>query len=232
MVDTNRFKLGPECVRLVSEVAAILARRSEDNVTHVLEVTTYLPLDVQSVARILESVEESEGGGVQRIQRGTLPYFEFEDPDVYSLRELDLDRGEHLEEIQGLMRTINALKTDEEWERKALDQHQVLRVAAGAKSSTVELSYFTSRLDLPSAKIQSILNDFGAEGHIELHYDEDTDTLSYTFPEFDYPEERYERNMSLQAEGEPKETTSPIWAIIALATLGLLVVILLIKLSL
>lgn len=232
MVDTNRFKLGPGCVRLVSEVAAILARRSEDNVTHVLEVTTYVPLDVQSVARILESVEESEGGGVRRIQRGTLPYFEFEDPDVYSLRELDLDRGEHFEDVQGLMRTINALKTDQDWERKALDQHQVLRVAAGAKSPTVELSYFTSRLDLPSAKIQSILNDFGAEGHIELHYDEDTDTLSYTFPEFDYPDERFARNMSLQAEAEPKASNNPIWAIITLATLGLLVVIVLIKLSL
>lgn len=232
MVDTNRFKLGPDCVRLVSEVAASLARRDDEHVTHVLEVVTYLPLDVQSVARIVESLEEDEGGGVHRVQRDSLSYVEFNDPDVYSLRELDLDKGEHLEDVQGLMRTINALKTDEEWERKVHEEHQVLRVAAGAKSHTVELAYFTSRLDLPSAKIQSILNDFGAEGHIQLHYDEDTDTLSYTFPALDYPEERFERNMSVQAEVEPKTSTSPIWAIIALATLGLLVAILLIKLSL
>ncbi len=231
MVDTNRFKLGPECVRLVSEVAAILARRNDEHVTHVLRVATYMPLDVQSVARILESLEDGDGG-VHRIQRDSLSYFEFADPDVYSLRELDLEAGEHLEDTPGLMRTINALKTDEDWERKMREQHQVLRVAAGAKSHTIELAYFTSRLDLPSAKIQSILNDFGAEGHIQLHYDEDTDTLSYTFPPLDYPEERFKRNVSVQAEAEPNATTSPIWAIIALATLGLVVVIVLIKLSL
>lgn len=232
MVDTNRFRLGPECVRLVSEVAAVLARRSDSNMTHVLQVATYFPLDVQSVARILESLEDDEGGGVRRIQRDSLSYFEFDDPDVYSLRELDLEGGEHLADTPGLMRTINALKTDEDWERKLNDQHQVLEVAAGAKSRTVELAYFTSRLDLPSAKIQSILNDFGAEGHIELHYDEDTDTLSYTFPEFAYPHERFERNMSVQEQAEPKASTSPIWAIIALATLGLVAAIVLIKFSL
>ena len=232
MVDTNRFRLGPECVRLVSEVAAVLARRSDNNMAHVLQVATYFPLDVQSVARILESTEDDDGGGVRRIQRDSLSYFEFDDPDVYSLRELDLEGGEHLADTPGLMRTINALKTDEDWERKLNEQHQVLQVAAGAKSRTVELSYFTSRLDLPSAKIQSILNDFGAEGHIELHYDEDTDTLSYTFPEFSYPDDRFERNMSVQEQAEPKASTSPLWAIIALATVGLLVAILLIKFSL
>jgi hypothetical protein len=216
---------------LVSEVAAALARRDDEGIIHVLQVTTYLPLDVQSVARILESLEDDEGGGVQRIQRDTLSYFQFEDPDVYSLRELELEKGEHLEDTQALMRTINALKTDEDWERKVDEQHQVLRVAAGAKSQTVELTYFTSRLDLPSAKIQSILNDFGAEGHIQLHYDDDTDTLSYTFPEFEYPKERLERNMSIQAQAEPKASTSPIWAIITLATLVLVAVIVLIKLS-
>ncbi len=232
MVDTNRFRIGPNCVRLVSEVAAMLARRSGDNITHVLYVTTYLPLDVQSVARILESVEEQEGGGVRRIQRDGLSFFEFEDPDLYSLREFDLDKGEHLEELHALMRTINALKTDEEWERKTREQHEILKVAAGAKRQTIELSYFNSRLEMPSAKVQSLLNDFGAEGHIELHYDEDTETLSYTFPELDYPQKRFERNMSIQERGEPSASTRPIWAIIALATLGLLTVILLITLSL
>jgi hypothetical protein len=231
MVDTNRFKLGPNCVRLVSEVAAALARRHDEGIVHVLQVTTYLPLDVQSVARILESLEDDEGGGVQRIQRETLSYFQFSDPDVFSLRELELEAGEHLDDTQALMRTINALKTDDDWERKVHEQHQVLRVAAGAKSQTVELTYFASRLDLPSAKIQSILNDFGAEGHIELHYENDTDTLSYTFPEFAYPKERLARNMSFQAKVEPAVSTSPIWAIIALATLVLLGVIVLIKLS-
>lgn len=230
MVDTQRFKLGPNCVRLVSEVAAILARRDDEHITHVLEVTTFLPLDVGSVARIMESLEGDEGG-VQRIQRKSLSFYQFEDPDLYSLREIDIDAGEHLDEDAALMRTINALKTDEDWERKVREEHEILRAAAKAKSQTVELTYFTSRLDMPSAKVQSILNDFGAEGHIELHYDEDTDTLSYTFPELDYPEERFERNMSMQESAEPKASASPLWAIIALAALGLLVVLVLIKLS-
>ena len=230
MVDTQRFQLTPDCVRLVAEVAAMLARRREEDVTHVLEVATYFPLDVQSVARILESLEDDEGG-VRRIQREALSYFEFDDPDLYSLRELDVDDGEHLEESQGLTRTINALKTDGNWGRKTREEHEILRVAAGAKSRTVELAYFTSRLEMPSAKIQSILNDFGAEGHIQLHYDEDTDTLSYTFPELDYPEKRFERNMAFEEATEPKESTSPIWAIIALAALALVAVLFLIKFS-
>lgn len=217
---------------MVSEVAASLARRRDDDVTHVLEVATFMPLDVQSVARILESLEDQEGAVVRRIQLDSLAFFEFSDPDVYSLRELDLDAGDHLHDAAGLMRTINALKTDEEWERKTRDQHLILEAAANAKSTTIELAYFTSRLDLPSAKVQSILNDFGAEGHIELHYDEDTDTLSYTFPGLDYPEQRYERNIAAIESVTPSASGRPIWGIIALATLGLLLVILLVTFSL
>jgi hypothetical protein len=231
MVDTHRFKLGPVCVRLVAEVAAILARQNDGRLTHVLQVATYLPLDVQSVARILESLEEGGELGVHRVQRDSLSWVVFPDPDIYIHREIDLEGGEHLDEIHGLLRTINALKTDEDWERKMREEHQVLRVAAAAKNRTVELAYLTSRLDLPSAKIQSILNDFRAEGHIGLDYDEDTDTLSYTFPELDYPAERFERNMSVQAEAEPKPSTSPMWAIVGLAMFGLVLVILLVKLA-
>lgn len=234
MVDTQRFRLGPDCVRFVGEVAAILARRHPDNLVHVLQVATYVPLDVDSVARILESYEE--GDDVTRVQRDSISFFQFSDPDRHSLRQLDLDKAEHLSEanlaeMPGLMRSLNALKTEDDWSRKVREQHELLRIISGAKHPTVELSYLTSRTDTPSARIQSVLNDFGAQGHIELHYDEDTDTLSYTFPPIDYPKDRFERNMALQESAEPIESTSPMWLIIVLATLALLAIVVLIKLS-
>jgi hypothetical protein len=231
MVDTERFHINPDCARFVSEVTASLARRGGNHTTQVLEVTTYLPLDVDSVGRALESLEDDPG--VERIQEGEISYYRFDDPDQYSLREFDLDAGEHLSDIDpGLVRTMNALKSEEDWGKKAREQHEILHIAAGARSQTVELSYFTSRCDIPSARVQSILNDFGAEGYVEIDYDEDTDTLSYTFPQLQYPAERFERNTGLIERAEPKESNSPVWLVLLVSTIILLVAILLIRSSL
>lgn len=232
MVDTQRFKLGAVCVQLVSEVAATLARRDPEHLVHVLQLATYLPLDVQSVTRILESLEDSEEPGVERVQHDSLSWLKFDAPEHFIRHDLDLDAGEHLAEEYGLMRTINALKSDPDWERKMREEHQLLKIAAAAKHRTVELAYLTRRMELPSAKIQSILNDFHAEGHIGMSYDDDTSTLSYTFPKFDYPPARFERNMSMQAQAEPDKPANSRWAVVGLAMLGLVLIILLIRLAL
>lgn len=231
MVDTERFHINPDCARFVFEVAASLARRGGDNTTQVLEVTTYLPLDVDSVGRAMESLDED--AGVERIQDGEISYYHFDDPDQYSLREFDLDAGEHLEEVEsGLSRTMNALKSEDDWAKKMREQHEILHIAAGARSQRIELSYFTSRCDIPSARVQSILNDFGAEGYVEIDYDEDTDTLSYTFPDLEYPAERFERNSGLVERAEPAESSSAVWLVLLVSTIILLVVVLLIRSSL
>ena len=230
MVDTERFQINPECARFVSEVAASLARAGGQNRTHVLQVATYLPLDVESVGRILDGLTDDPG--VQEVEEDALTWIEFDDPDTYSLREFDLDAGEHLEQAEGLDKTLNALKSDEGWSRRVNEQHEILSIVAAAGEKELDLSYFTSRSDVPSAKVQSVLNGFGAEGYIEITYDEDTDTLSYKFPELDYPDERFERNMSLQEQAEPQQTPVSIWAIILLVTILLLIVVLLVKSSL
>ena len=231
MVDTERFHINPDCARFVFEVAASLARRGGDNTTQVLEVATYLPLDVDSVGRAMESLDEDDG--VERIQNGEISYYRFDDPDQYSLREFDLDAGEHLADMEsGLSRTMNALKSEEDWAKKMREQHEILHIAAGARSERIELSYFTSRCDIPSARVQSILNDFGAEGYVEIDYDEDTDTLSYTFPSLEYPAARFERNAGLVEQAEPAESSSPVWLVLLVSTIILLVVVLLIRSSL
>lgn len=218
-------------MRLVSQVAAMLAERDADQVTHVLQVATYLPLDVQSVARIMESLEDNPDFGVHRVQKDVLNWVLFDDPERFIHSDISLDDERYLTDCDGLLRTINALKSDPDWERKMREEHQVLQVAAAAKHRTIELAYLTRRVDLSSAKLQSILNDFDAEGHIDLAYDEDTDTLSYTFPEFDYPAERFERNMSYQAEAEPAPQSRSLWAIIGLSIFGIILVLLLIQLA-
>jgi hypothetical protein len=228
MVDTERFHINPDCARFVFEVAASLARRGGDNTTQVLEVATYLPLDVDTVGRAMESLDEDPG--VERIQEEEISFYRFDDPDQYSLREFDLDAGEHLSDIDaGLTRTMNALKSEDDWAKKLREQHEILHIAAGARSRTIELSYFTSRSDIPSARVQSILNDFGAEGYVEIDYDEDTDTLSYTFPDLEYPSERFERNTRLVEHAEPTESSSPVWLVLLVSTIILLVVVLLIR---
>lgn len=231
MVDTQRFNITPDCARFVLEVAAGLSRRNPQHLTQPLEVTTYLPLDAESVTRALESTEGDSR--VSRVVRGEIVYYQFHDPDTYSLREFNFEECEHLDHVeQGLTRTMNALKSQMSWSKRVCEQHELLHIAASASGPKVELSYFTSRCEIPSARVQSILNDFGAAGYIELDYDEDSDTLSYTFPPLDYPSKRLSRNLLLIERAEPKESSSPIWLILLLATVILLVIILLIRASL
>ncbi|MFU8805285.1 MAG: hypothetical protein ACNA8W_15840 [Bradymonadaceae bacterium] len=228
MADSQRLKSVPEGIQLVSEVAAVLARRHEGR-THVLEITTYFPMDVASIGRILEELEAIDG--VNRVQDDGICYHEIEKPDLFSLREIDIEKQEQLVEAPAFMRAVSTLKKDEDWVKMVREQHEILHIAAGAKHRSVELSYLTSRTEIPSAKVQSILNDFGAEGHIRIQIDEDSDSLVYTFPEMLYPKQRFQNNLQIleEVQAQPPVRIS-LWIFVAVSAIILLAIVILFRL--
>lgn len=223
MADSQRLRSVPEGIHLVSEIAAIVARQHNGS-THVLEVASYFPVDVDSVGRILESLEGLEG--VHRVQKDSMYLYEIEHPEIFTRRTLDLEKTEHLEDAPAFMRAVANLKQDTDWLKKVREQHELLQIAASAKSHTVELSYFISRSDIPSAKIQSILNDFSAEGYISILFDENNNTINYTFPPFSYPKRRLQQNLALLDQTEPQKTGRPmLWLYLVAAAIILLGII-------
>lgn len=225
MVDTERFQLGPELIETVTVVAATLADR-EPREVNPLQVTAYVPLDVDSVGRILESVEKDYE--VERVEHGGVCYFRFDNPGEMAPSELDIDAGEHIDD-EALDDNLAALNSDEGWNRKTREQHELLRIAADSADRTIELSYFLSRTDIPSARVQSILNDFGAESYVEHSFDDDEDVLEYTFPDLDYPEDRYERHLRSLHRLEGSGSTNPIWILLGVFALLLLVTVIVIR---
>lgn len=223
MVDSQRLRSVPEGIHLISEVAAILARR-RGGTTHVLEVASYFPVDVDSAGRILESLEGVEG--VRRMQKNSIYFYEIDHPDQFSSRDLDIDKAEHMEDAPAFMRAIATLKKDSDWVKKVREQHELLHIAACAKNPTVELSHFISRSEIPSAKIQSILNDFSAEGYISILFDENNNTINYTFPSFSYPDRRMRHNLALLEHTESQSPNRPIlWLYLVAAAIILLGII-------
>ena len=214
MVDTQRIQCAPRCVAGVAEVAALCASHDPSHRTHVLHVAGYFPLDVESVSRMLEALTEREG---VTFEQDRLSYLHIDDPERFHLRDVDLERGEHLDTNPSLLKHLSELRSDEAWLRKVTLQHELLRIAAEARQRTLELSYFTSRMDLPSARIQSVLNELSAEGHILVELDEDDQTLRYTFPPLSYPKARWARNMQV-LESLPPQPHIPamLWAMVAL----------------
>jgi len=226
MTDTLKLQSAPQCISGVAEVAAMLAGRDDAHTTHALEVTSYFPLDVETVSRILESLEDR--ADVDMLQEQGLRLLHFEDPTAYYVREVDYEVGDHLKDNDSLLKNLAELRSDARWMRKVEDQHELLRIASGAKHSTLELSYFTARSSMPSAKIQSVLNDMGAGGQISVDVDEDA--LHYTFPSFAYPKKRLKQNMELLKELEPPEERKPIATLlVALLLVACVVTVLLIR---
>ena len=54
MVDTARFQLGPYAVKVIG---AVITAIGSEHATTAVEVATFVPLDLESVARILDSFE-------------------------------------------------------------------------------------------------------------------------------------------------------------------------------
>ena len=168
----------------------------------------------------------SEREGIDLLESAGVTYLNFERPDDYNLRLLDLDAGEHLDSNTSLLKQLAVLRADEQWMRKLREQHELLRVASSAKSQRFELSYFTNRTEIPSARIQSTLNDLGASDFIHIEIDEEAGDVHYIFPAFDYPRARYTRNMTLLETLTPHEPAMrSSWLLIAIAVLVLIVIV-------
>ncbi len=219
MTDSQRLRTIPEGIRLVSEVAGELASRGEGR-TSVLAVATYLPMDVDSVARVFEGFEEVPG--VARVQIGTRAEYEIGDTDRFRRGDEGIDSPELLEGAREFLRAVGELKLDDEWVRKVEEQHELLFLVAGSGKEELELGYLTRRVKWPRARVQSVLNDFDAEGYIDVLIDEEGDEVRYSFPPLEYPKERYERNMELLQDVAPGGR-SKVWLWIALAVLGVII---------
>ena len=133
MIDTQQLQDAPKCISGVAEVAATLARGDQAQCTHAIEVATCFPLDIETVGRMLEGL--TERAGIDMIQADGVCYLNFERPDDYNLRILELDAGEHLESNTSLLKHLSVLRAEESWMRKVHEQHELMRVVAAAHAS-------------------------------------------------------------------------------------------------
>ncbi len=223
MVDTHRLQTTSGGMLVVAELTGRLARRSE-GVTSVLEVATYLPMDVESVARALEGVETLDD--VEEIeQRGLKRYAVSNGGLVRGGRARDESEEALVEDSQEVSRTVGALKENGHWLRTVREQHELLHLVAKSGKEVVELSYLEGRATVSRARIQRLLNDFDAAGYIEVEYDEDVGELSYRFPPLEYGEGRWKRNMEAIDEAEPPVSSKrSLWGALAIFAAVILVI--------
>lgn len=227
MADSQRLRTTEAGLRLVSAVAARLAERGDETVS-VLAVTTYFPVDVASVARVFEGLEELDG--ITRVERGPLTVHHIEDPEQLIVDDIDIEDEDFLAGETSFMKAVGALKRDADWSGRVRGQHQLLQIAAGADQREVELSYLTSRADMSRARVQSLLNDFDAQGYVGVEVDEEVDAISYEFPTLDYPSERFERNMQLLEEAEvPARSRVSAWVLLAVFAVMVLIAVILLR---
>ena len=218
MVDTQRFNIGPAAVRITSIVAHELARRHGK--VAVLQVVPYVPLDVDSVARILESLDDLNS--THRIQgEDGIDYYMFDDVTG----PVDLEANEHLEGQPNFARNVNSLCDDVDWSRKARAQHTLLQLIASSSRKKFSCDFLASRSKLPTSKIQSALNDFVAQKY--AHMIEGEDEALYIFPDVSYSPELLARNLQALAPSEESGRTNRFWWFVAFAAAVVLVIVLL-----
>ena len=228
MVDTHRLQTTSAGMLLVVELAARLAERA-GGVTTILEVSTYLPMDVESVARVMEGVETLDEVEVVKVEG--LESVKVANGERFrrELGEALLD-GVKLDEIPELARSVGALKRNERWLKTVRGQHELLHLVAESGQRIVDLSYLEGRAQVPRARIQGLLNDFDAAGYIEVEYDEDVGELSYRFPELDYGEKRFRQNMEQIDTAEPPvRSRRSVWGILAIVAAVVLVIIIVLR---
>lgn len=191
MVDTERFHLGPHTVQAVGGIATALGA---DRPTHALEIATQVPLDVESISRILDALE-AEGIVEFYVDDDGLKRVRVLQPEPYREIAATVRGGTHIEE-PGLVRNLAALRADPEWCRKVRDQHRVLRAVTSLGPKT-DLERLVSASDVPSARVRSLLGDLETEGYVLTEYDVGTDVMRVRFPPITYPKARFERNTAM-----------------------------------
>ncbi len=214
MVDTQRFNLGPGCVKAVTDVANALTDRHGK--TSVLAVASYLPLDIDSVARVMDALQEMDHTEVE-IGEDDVTYYVVDDAE----EPVDLNSDLYIEGNQAFLKNLETLRRDEDWIRKVRNHHEILRAASKAKSRHVSLDYLVEETGLPKPRLQSILNDFASQGIVHFDLEETDNTVRFTFPNFGYPSKRYGRHLEVMDDLESKETGRLAW--IALATGGAII---------
>jgi DNA-binding MarR family transcriptional regulator len=219
MVDTARFQLGPKSVQVVGGIVTEIGRTRP---THALQVATYLPLDIESVARILDSLEAEEVLGSSDDTRG-FKRIKLRNPEEYAQWAKLAHTGEHLED-PALKRNLVALRSDSDWCRKVRDQHRLLRAASILGTDTT-LDALATEAEVPPSRVRSVLGDLEAEGYVQTHADDDT--VHVYLPDVGYPAERYRRNEALLTEVESKPAHLPPnwWVYVAVATVLLVLFI-------
>lgn len=220
MVDTERFHLGPHAVQAVGGIVTAMGRNRD---THALEIATHIPLDIESIARILDALE-AEGIVAVHIDDRGLKHITVRREDYADIAER-VRRGEHLDDA-GLTRNLVALRADPEWVRKVRDQHRVLRAITSLGPKT-DLDHLVSASDVSAARVRTLLGDLETEGYAITEYDEADDVLHVEIAPIAYPKDRFERNLAIIADVETKPSTvSPfVWLLLAVATLLLVLFI-------
>ena len=221
MVDTQRITSTSLIAVCIGEVAAALATEHPRRMVHLFAVASYFPLDVESVARVMDCLQGQYH--LDQLRLGGLSHWVFLEPqelDAPALRRYQ--RGDHLAPDGQLMRQLAALARDDEEYRRTRDQHDLLRLVSELDDLDVEFSRLAHGTAMTSARLKSLLNDFVAAGHVQVEVDEERDTLHYTFPPLDYPASRHEHIMvRLQQVEQRRGGKRRAW-LLAVAILGVL----------
>jgi len=193
----------------VSRVAHELARRHGK--VAVLQVVPYVPLDVDCVARILESLDELPSTVSIQGDDG-IKYYTFKD----KMPETRIEAAAHLEESTSFGRNVKNLCDDPHWSRRARAQHTLLALVAGSSRSRFSCDFLASRTKLPLSKIQSALNDFVAQNYVQMQMG-DGDEAAYVFPKIEYPSLLLDANLGLLAPASESGRVRKLWWLLALA---------------
>lgn len=191
-------------------VSVVTAAEASDRFASPLLLLTHLPLDVQSVARILDSL--AADGLIDRSDDGV----KWVADDNSALgAPAAVDEGEQLQE-PGFVQNLVQLRGDLDWCRKVRDQHRVLRAIA-TLGPTTALAPIAERADLSPPRVRAVLGDFEAEGFIQTNPIDEQ--LEVTVPDIQYPPERFARNEALLTNIESRAV--PVhrawWVVLAIA---------------
>ena len=214
MVDTQRIQNAPQCIAGLARIAAQLASKSSNRCVNVLQVATYVPLDVETVGRMLESLREREDVSV--VEHDGFEHICFENPESFFSGPSTLETQDHLLHNASLLKQLSLLREDPAWVRQVELQHALLRAVAKTRKTRLTLDFFQDALDFPATLIKSTLGDLCANAHSHTEIDA-RDRMVYTFPPLDYPSERYRQNMELLSNlPTPYSANLMVWGVLAL----------------
>jgi hypothetical protein len=214
MVDTQRIQNAPQCISGLARIAAQLAAQSADHCVNVLQVATYVPLDVETVGRMLESLREREDVSV--CDKEGFEHIHFDDPESFFSGPSALTSQDHLLNNVSLLKHLARLREDATWVRQVQLQHALLKAVSKTRKTRLSPDFFQDALEFPAPLIKSTLGDLCANAHSHMELDAH-DRMVYTFPPLTYPKDRYDQNMELLSNlPKPYSSNLMVWGVLAL----------------